>query len=188
VKILGNHTESVKKSQQRQRWIVLIHYGGNPPKCSCCGEQYYEFLTIDHINGNGLKHRAEISKGKGTQFGKWKINPRALYCWIIQNNFPEGFRVLCMNCNHSYGHYGYCPHNSGLSKFNIPNNLNVELKPTRNGFIRFVTQKPLKKCKQCNREYEHHGTHPNFAGFCSLNCHRNWRVKQRNLLSLKQKT
>jgi hypothetical protein len=30
---------------------VLQCYGGNPPKCPCCGEHRMEFLTIDHIDG-----------------------------------------------------------------------------------------------------------------------------------------
>jgi hypothetical protein len=181
------NTASAKKSQQKQRWIVLIHYGGNPPKCACCGESNYEFLTMDHINGGGIKHRIEISNGKGAsylQFQGRRYNPRAFYKWLIDNNFPEGFRVLCMNCNHSYGHYGHCPHSSGHSKFQIPSNLNIELKPTRNGIIRFTTQKPLPSCKQCRKEYENNGTHPNFAGFCSTKCHELWKSNQRRFRTL----
>lgn len=30
--------------------------------------------------------------------------------WLIHNRFPEGFRVLCFNCNNSLGMHGYCPH------------------------------------------------------------------------------
>ena len=29
---------------------ILEHYGGNPPKCACCGEAQYFFLTLDHMN------------------------------------------------------------------------------------------------------------------------------------------
>lgn len=79
--------------------IVLVHYGGDPPKCVCCGETYLEFLSIDHINGGGRKHLKQIGcYGQG------------FYAWLIKNNFPEGYRVLCINCNFSLGHYGYCPH------------------------------------------------------------------------------
>ncbi len=73
---------------------ALQHYG---MKCACCGESRYEFLTIDHINGGGRKHNAEIGQGH-------------LYRWLKKNNYPEGFRVLCHNCNQSLGLYGYCPH------------------------------------------------------------------------------
>lgn len=77
----------------------MKHYGGDTPSCECCNEQRYEFLTIDHINGGGGKHRKELGD-----------RGQSVYAWIISNNFPEGFRVLCMNCNFSNGIYGYCPH------------------------------------------------------------------------------
>lgn len=74
-------------------------YGGNPPSCACCGETRLEFLTVDHIDGGGGKHKKEINKtGDG------------FYNWLITNHFPSGYRVLCYNCNLSLGHLGYCPH------------------------------------------------------------------------------
>jgi len=80
---------------------TFIHYSGNPPKCQCCGEKHIEFLTIDHIKGGGAVHRRKIKRGTGTNF----------YHWLKKNNYPKGFRVLCINCNFSLGHFGYCPHN-----------------------------------------------------------------------------
>jgi hypothetical protein len=63
----------------------------------CCGESHYEFLTIDHVNGDGADHRRET-------------NNEDIYRWLERNNFPPGFRVLCMNCNFALGYHGYCPH------------------------------------------------------------------------------
>ena len=80
------------------RNTVLKHYSKGALKCACCGLQEIEFLTIDHIYGSGVQHRKKV--GSGNTF----------YRWIVKNNFPKIFRVLCMNCNFSYGHYGYCPH------------------------------------------------------------------------------
>lgn len=85
--------------QSKLRWArirktVIEHYGG---KCVCCGESRLEFLALDHINGGGSKHRREFGSGH-------------LYHWVLKQNFPEGFQVLCHNCNLSLGHYGYCPH------------------------------------------------------------------------------
>jgi len=95
------------KSRKKQRefrrkikTIIITHYGGNPPRCACCGEGHFEFLCIDHINGDGAEHRRKIGKTGGIQF----------YLWLIKNKFPTGFRVLCDNCNNSLGRYGYCPH------------------------------------------------------------------------------
>jgi hypothetical protein len=82
---------------------VWSHYEG---KCSCCGAEEKEFLTIDHINGGGSQHRKEL-RASGSQH---------IYSWLKKNNYPEGYRVLCMNCNFSHGMYGYCPHSNKLEK------------------------------------------------------------------------
>lgn len=89
------HVVSNFVTRQKRRLICLIHYGGDPPKCDCCGERIIEFLTIDH---NGIKPDKKFRSGDN------------LYGWLIKNNFPKGFRVLCLNCNHHIGHYGWCPH------------------------------------------------------------------------------
>ena len=82
-----------KRWRERLREEVLRHYGG---KCACCGEKTYEFLAIDHIKGGGKKHRDSIRV--------------QLPWWLKKNGYPEGFRVLCHNCNMAMGRYGYCPH------------------------------------------------------------------------------
>ena len=79
-----------------QRIQCLIAYG---TVCACCGEDHYEFLAVDHIHGKGHEHRAALRRA-GT----------VLYRWLVKNNFPPGFRVLCHNCNSALGFYGYCPH------------------------------------------------------------------------------
>jgi hypothetical protein len=86
-----------EKSRQR-RLMILNHYGNGNPHCVCCGESHFQFLALDHINGGGSKHRKEV--GNGTM----------LYAWIIRNNFPEMFQILCHNCNSAKGFYGQCPH------------------------------------------------------------------------------
>jgi hypothetical protein len=90
----------VRKRRQKLRHDVLVHYSGGLPTCSCCGEKHDEFLSIDHINGDGADYRrVGIKSGYTT------------YRWLIKNNFPPGFQVLCMNCNFAKGHSsGGCPH------------------------------------------------------------------------------
>lgn len=68
-------------------------------KCACCSETEPDFLTIDHIEGGGIQHRANIKK----QFG-------SIYRWLAARGYPEGFRVLCYNCNCAAGFFGICPH------------------------------------------------------------------------------
>jgi hypothetical protein len=84
--------------RDRSRLRILAHYSQGTMRCACCSEPRIEFLTIDHIDGGGHRHRKEV--GSGNKF----------YLWIIRNDFPDGFRVLCMNCNLSLGRRGYCPH------------------------------------------------------------------------------
>lgn len=81
-----------------KRLAVLSHYSNNKLECACCGEHHLEFLTIDHISGGGNEHRREIGDN--------------LYRWLVLNNFPPGFQVLCSNCNTALGIYGACPHQS----------------------------------------------------------------------------
>jgi len=71
------------------RMKVLGHYSNGALKCAHCGEVDLEVLCLDHINGRGNQQRRETGKSNGNGF----------YRWIITNSYPEGFQVLCANCN-----------------------------------------------------------------------------------------
>jgi hypothetical protein len=83
---------------RRDRDAVFDHYGWT---CRCCGSP--ERLTIDHVNGGGEAHRAEL----GTKGGA------GMYRWLIANGFPEGFQALCMPCNRSKSAGERCRLNHG---------------------------------------------------------------------------
>jgi hypothetical protein len=72
----GTHRRKAERKQ-----TVFEHYG---LECSCCGENEFEFLTIDHINGGGNEHRRSING--------------CFYRWVIENGFPDGLQTLCYNC------------------------------------------------------------------------------------------
>ena len=74
------------------------NYGG--PSCRCCGETIIQFLTIDHIDGGGSRHRKSINATAGVDF----------YRWLRTNGYPKGYQVLCFNCNCAKGYFGACPH------------------------------------------------------------------------------
>ena len=98
----ANNSRIRKQTNDRrraQREEALSHYGGC---CACCGENRFEFLAIDHIDGGGNKHRKAVGAGK------------EFVAWLIRNNYPSGYRVLCHNCNLALGFYKRCPHNNGL--------------------------------------------------------------------------
>jgi hypothetical protein len=87
-----------KKERLRQMKLAVInHYGG---ECKCCHLTNLIFLVIDHIKGGGNQHRKTLIRGSGE-----------FYKWIINNNFPPDFQVLCWNCNAAkYFNNGICPH------------------------------------------------------------------------------
>lgn len=90
--------ENAKVYARKIKKICYDHYGC---KCVCCGEQEPAFLSIDHIENDGAVHRREQgTKGSGT----W------LYLWLIRNNFPSGFQILCWNCQWGKQLRGICPH------------------------------------------------------------------------------
>ena len=91
------HNTRTRLEDRELKRLVLNNYSENNLRCSCCGETELEFLTINHINGGGVYHRKQLGGGN-------------FYRWLKRNNYPEGYNVLCSNCNSSLGYYGYCPH------------------------------------------------------------------------------
>jgi hypothetical protein len=93
--------ECVTRALIKRRTIkrrTIDKYGG---ACACCRETAIEFLTIDHINGDGCKERRS-----GLAFG--------LYARLLRESLQKDrYQVLCMNCNFAKGKYGYCPHQQG---------------------------------------------------------------------------
>lgn len=90
-----------KRWRDKIRFEVLVAYGGDPPTCACCGEDRLPFLTLDHMNGGGNEdRRARGHRGSGPAF----------YTDLKKKGWPEGFRVLCWNCNAAIGILGECPH------------------------------------------------------------------------------
>ena len=84
-----------QRRRQRARRITrqllqqAVHaYGG---KCAHCGEDELLFLTIDHVYGCGEADRKLGRGGVG------------MYYWLRDNGFPDGFQVLCWNCNWKKG-------------------------------------------------------------------------------------
>jgi hypothetical protein len=73
-----------RKCYNKRRLTVLTHYSNGIAACKNCGITDIRVLSIDHINGNGRAHLKQIG---------------AQICdWLLRNNYPEGFQVLCMNC------------------------------------------------------------------------------------------
>lgn len=100
---LDNRKPAAAAWRARIRQEVFAAYGGN---CQCCNEKRQEFLSIDHIFGDGYKDAGKTHRGG-----------IGLYTQLKKLGWPKDrFRLLCHNCNQSRGFFGYCPHereNSG---------------------------------------------------------------------------
>lgn len=89
--------ETAKRGRQRLKLQVFEAYGGC--RCSCCGETEIVFLTLEHTDGGGRRHRKQMGGGD------------KVYAHLRRTGFPAGYEVLCWNCNagrHFNG--GVCPH------------------------------------------------------------------------------
>lgn len=88
--------------RERLTNAAMEHYSGAQPRCACCGETERDFLVMDHVEGHGNEHRR---KTFGRIQGGWQF-----YKWLVKEGFPQGFQVLCYNCNASKGKHGKCVH------------------------------------------------------------------------------
>lgn len=96
-KAFASNGRWAKKALKLLRYEVFSSYGG---MCICCGETNYGFLSIDHINRDGIEDRAKHRN----RFGQ-------LYSWLKQQGYPrDRYRLLCMNCNWGSRRTGICPH------------------------------------------------------------------------------
>ena len=94
-----------KKFTQKVELEVLTEYSkrvsnSDIPCCACCGENsHIEFLTVNHIKG-----RDEMSAEEKALSGI------KVYHWLSLHQFPDGYQVLCRNCDSAKTMLGKCPH------------------------------------------------------------------------------
>ena len=97
-RVKANHA----RFRVRLKAEVFAKYGN---KCACCGESEMDFLSMDHVAGDGAKHRKVVKGGMN------------FYGWLKRQGYPAGYRILCFNCNLARGFYGKCPHESKVRTF-----------------------------------------------------------------------
>ena len=116
---MKNNLSSKAKGKERRdeiRLKILQYYSkqlskSNIPCCRCCGENsHIEFLAIDHIAGKKeMDSEPELVKLGYSSLKRGQV----LHKWVIENNFPKGFQILCHNCNYAKGikrNKNKCPH------------------------------------------------------------------------------
>ena len=82
--------KSMHEKMVNNRYEVLYWYSDGAMQCKHCGVNYFEFLAIDHIDNNGCTHRTS---------GELKKYSNDISKYLLKNNFPDGYQVLCHNCN-----------------------------------------------------------------------------------------
>jgi hypothetical protein len=104
---------------QRRRMLkaeTMLAYGG---ACACCGEENVDFLTIDHIDGNGAAERTRFRDPVVQGRGRGGAN---FYYKLKADGFPDPrkYQVLCANCNGAKGTGRECPcRKSRLSVYEV---------------------------------------------------------------------
>ena len=111
-------TSEAARERKRIRYhevkkVIYDHYGW---KCACCGEDEILFLCLDHINNDGNQHARDAGFKDPRRRGGLEM-----YRWIIANNFPPIFQVLCFNCNNGkHRNGGVCPHEKNNEEKTLP--------------------------------------------------------------------
>jgi len=86
---LEKSRERSREKDRKNKLEALKYYSITiVPCCSRCGIIDTDVLTIDHINGGGNKHRRELG-----------ICSSHFNRWLKKNDYPDGYQVLCFNCN-----------------------------------------------------------------------------------------
>lgn len=129
--------ESLKKyvnaRHKSHKETVLSYYG---QKCECCGETEPKFLTVDHIVPIGGREKRAAA------------GHVSIYSWLVKNGFPEGFRLLCSNCNFGRARNGgICPHQEGSQARAKARSRECGEVPEDHGSVAQEMVEPLAKAK-----------------------------------------
>jgi hypothetical protein len=91
-------------------FVMMCLSDGKILQCRCCGLTGIHNLVIDHKKRGGNQHRRELVKSGLGSPGS------AMLKWLIINDFPDGYQILCWACNNSKNSGTHCRiHNKDLS-------------------------------------------------------------------------
>ena len=69
--------------------------------CKFCGNEKFEVLQVDHVNGGGAAHRKEIVNKYGNIYNYLSRNP--------EEAKSGKYRALCADCHNAWTNYGVAP-------------------------------------------------------------------------------
>jgi len=93
---LSRTSATAIRTRDRLRDDVLGRYGR---ACKCCGEGRPELLTLDHLGSGAEERQAHGLRTSSCQFRH-----------VRDLGWPNGYQVLCWNCNVAKLDSGACPH------------------------------------------------------------------------------
>lgn len=70
--------------RKKVKQLAIDHYSDGSFSCAYCGFSDVRALSIDHLDGGGSKER--------------RIHRGNFYGYLVAHDYPDGFQVLCMNC------------------------------------------------------------------------------------------
>lgn len=77
-----------ERNRARELKLEVIRvYSKGSMCCAYCGYSDVRALELDHIDNNGQAHRKALN------------NRKTVYQDVKCNNYPDGFQILCSNCN-----------------------------------------------------------------------------------------
>jgi hypothetical protein len=107
------------RSERSRLWLEMMDALGG--KCACCGEDHPQLLTLEHVSGGRHFYGRRYGRdGKEYQQSNTYVEIRRAKRegWNRSN-----WELLCGSCNFSKGHYGQCPHRSGVTREQVIDSL-----------------------------------------------------------------
>lgn len=80
--------DALNERYRKSKLEAMRHYCYGEPYCVGCGVTNLEVLTIDHVDEDGAEHRKHV---RTNRLGEW----------LRRAGYPEGYQVLCWNCNNA---------------------------------------------------------------------------------------
>lgn len=114
-----------KRERAKLKLDMLNAFGR---RCQCCGETIPLFLSLDHIKNDGYMYRDQY-------------NEQQIYRLARREGWPKDkYQCLCMNCNFAKGHFGFCPHERGLTAQQLFAELEVKASGTGRSLVDYQNQ------------------------------------------------
>ena len=88
-------SETLWRWRENLKNKIISHYSNGTMECAICGHSDRRALCLDHINNDGAEHRRSLDKNGN----KKNVSNTSVYQSLLKQNFPEGYQVLCHNCN-----------------------------------------------------------------------------------------